>query len=138
MKKTSAYLLGGLIGIAIIGGIFATQVWFPWLEEDLRRHKTLMTAVWFTVGLFLVCVYRLWRQRHRNSLIYWASLCVFFLLHVLGVFLYSIYVQPLLGWQWIILLIIECFVLICFVDWSTQRFRNFGKHGNQGHSPDLE
>ena len=135
MKNTSAYLLGALIGIVIIGAIFAIP---RWLEEDLGRHKKLIEAVWFTAILFVFSVYRLWRQRRRNSSVFWASLCIFLLLHISGVLFYSTYISPILGWQWIILLIVECFVLVFFVDWSTRRFRNFGKHGNQDHSLDLE
>ena len=123
MKKIPSYLLGASIGLVIIGAIFAIQIWFPWLEEDLSRHKGLLEAIWSTVGLFVVSVYRLWRQRRRNSLVYWASLCIFLLLHFSGVLFYSIYIHPILGWQWIILLVIESFIVVFFLDWSTHRFR---------------
>jgi hypothetical protein len=119
MKKTSAYLLGALIGVVIIGAIVAAP---RWLREDLGRHKRLIEAVYYTVGFFLFSGYVLWRQRRRNALVYWASLCVLLLLHVLGVFFYSIYVHPILGWQWIVLLLIESYIAVSFVDWSTQRF----------------
>ncbi|SRR6266404_692386 len=126
MKKTSSYLLGALIGLVIIGAIFAMQIWFPWLENDLGRHKRLIEAVWFTTALFAFSVNRLWRWRDRNSFAFWTSLFALMLLHVSGVFLYSRYVRPILVWQWIILLAIESFVLVSVMDWSTKRFRHFG------------
>jgi hypothetical protein len=131
VKKITAYLLGALIGLVIIGAIFAMQSWFPSLENDLGRHKRLIEAVWFTAALFAFSVNRLRRWRDRNSFAFWTSLFALMLLHVSGVFFYSRYVQPLLVWQWIILLSIESFVVVSVVDWSTKRFR---EHGDQGRS----
>jgi hypothetical protein len=119
MKKTSAYLVGALIGLVIIGGIFAIP---RWLEEDLGRHKILIEVVWSSVGLFVFPAYHMWRQRGRNSAVFWASLCLFVLLHVLAVSFYSIYIHPILGWQWMILLVVESFAVVSFIDWSIQRF----------------
>ena|SRR5882762_7922217 len=131
MKKTSSYLLGVLIGLVIIGCIFVVQVWFPWLENDLGRHKRLIESAWFTAALFAFSVNRLWPWRNRNAFAFWTSLFALLVLHATGVFFYSRYVQPLLVWQWIILLSIESFVVVSVVDWSTKRFHNFG-HDNRG------
>jgi predicted ferric reductase len=108
------------------------ETWFPWVDQAWDRHKTLVKAVWFTVGLFAICIYRLWRWRHRNVFAFWTSICTLFLLHVLGVLFYTTVVQPILGWQWIILLVLEVFLIVFLVDWSTKRFRHL-EEGRREH-----
>lgn len=51
------------------------------------------------------------------------SMGLLFLLHVVGVLCYTILVQPIFGWQWIILLILEVFLIVSLVDWSTTKLR---------------
>jgi hypothetical protein len=109
-------------------------IWFPWIGDGLGRHKTLVTSIWFTVVLFAFCVYRLWHWRHRNSFAFWTSICTLFLLHVLGVLFYTMLVQPILGWQWIILLVLEVFLIVFLVDWSTKRFRHLGQSQREHES----
>jgi hypothetical protein len=54
-------------------------------------------------------------------------MCIFLLLHFLGV----LYIRPtarIFGWQWMVLLTIEIFVIISLLDWTTKRFGHFGRH----------
>ncbi len=119
---TSPTVSGVLIGLLTLVGIIVVETWFPWIDQALRGHNGLTKAIWFTLVLFALCVYRLWRWRLRNSFVFWTSMCLLFVLHVSGVLFYTILVQPILGWQWIILLVLETFVIVFLVDWSTRRF----------------
>jgi len=110
-----------------VGAITIASV--PTLDGAFEKHKDLIQFVWFTASLFAFSVFRLWGWRRRGAFAFWASISLFFLLHALGVFLYTTRVQPLLVWRWIILLTLECFVVVFFVDWSTKRFGHFGRHG---------
>ena len=56
-------------------------------------------------------------------------MCILFLLHVSGVRLYTALVQPILVWQWIILLVLESFAVVFLVDWSTRRFAHPKRDG---------
>ena len=125
---TSPTVSGVLIGLLTLVGIIVVETWFPWIDQALRGHNGLIKAIWFTLVLFALCVYRLWSWRRRNAFAFWISMCILFLLHALGVLLYTTLVQPILGWQWIILLILETFVIVSFVDWSTHRFGHFSRH----------
>ncbi len=131
MKKLTSYplLSGALIGLLTLGGIIVVETWFPWIDQALRRHNTLIEAVWFTAAAFTLCVNRIWRWRRRNPFAFWAPICTLFLLHVLGVLLYTNFVQPILVWQWSILLVLEIFLIVFLVDWSTKRFCHLGTHG---------
>jgi membrane-bound metal-dependent hydrolase YbcI (DUF457 family) len=124
---TSPTVSGVLIGLLTLVGIIVVETWFPWIDQALRGHNGLIKAIWFTLVLFAICVYRLWRWRRRNSFAFWAPLCALFLLHVLGVLLYTNLVQPILGWQWIILLVLEVYLIVFLVDWSTKRFSRLGQ-----------
>jgi hypothetical protein len=138
LKKfiTSPTISGVLIGLVTLAAVMVVAIWFPGIGDGFGRHKTLLKATWFTVALFAICVYRLWSWRHRNSFSFWTSMCVLFLLHLLGVLLYTILVQPILGWQWIILLVLETFVIVSLVDWSTARFGHLGRHKLRGSPHD--
>ena len=124
---TSPTASGILIGVLTLAGIIIMEEWFPRIGQAWDRHRTMVKAVWFTLVLFALCVYYLWRWRRRNSLAFWAAICTLFLLHVSGVLLYTTLVQPILGWQWIILLVLESFFMVFLVDWSTKRFRHLGE-----------
>jgi membrane-bound metal-dependent hydrolase YbcI (DUF457 family) len=123
---TSPTVSGVLIGLLTLVGIIVVETWFPWIDQALRGHNELIKAIWFTLVLFAICVYRLWRWRRRSSLAFWAAMGTLFVLHVLGVLLYTTLVQPILGWQWIILLALEVFLIVFLVDWLTRHFRHFG------------
>lgn len=118
---------GILIGVLTLAALVVMEEWFPWIDQAWDRHRTLVKAVWFTVGLFVICTYRLWHWHRRNPFAFWAAICTLFVLHVLGVLLYTTLVQPILGWQWIILLVLEVFLIIFLVDWSTRRFGHVGR-----------
>ena len=128
MITSNPMLFGILISLLIFVVIIVTETWFPWTGEALGRHKRLVQAVYFTGAFFAICVYRFGSWRRRNALAFWASMCFLFVLHVLGVFFYSTHVQPILGWQWVILISLETFVVIFFVDWTTRRFGHFDRH----------
>jgi hypothetical protein len=114
---------GILIGVLTLAGLVVMETWFPWIGQAWRRHKELVKAIWFTLALFVICTYRLWHWHRRNPFAFWMSIGLLFLLHVAGVLSYTILVQPILGWQWIILLVLEIFLIVSLVDWSTARFR---------------
>jgi hypothetical protein len=124
---TSPTVSGVLIGLLTLVGVIVVETWFPWIDQALRGHNGLITAIWFTVALFAICVYRLWSWRRRNWFAFWAPICTLFLLHVLGVLLYTKFVRPILVWQWSILLVSEVFLIVFLVDWSTKRFRHLGQ-----------
>ena len=123
---TSPTVSGILIGLVTLATVMVVAIWFSWIGDGLGRHKTLVNAVWFSVGLFAICVYYLWRWRRRNAVAFWLSMSGLFVLHVLGVLFYSILVKPIVGWQWIILLVLEVFLIVFLVDWSTKRFGHSG------------
>jgi cell division protein FtsW (lipid II flippase) len=104
-----------LIGIAII----SMETWAPWIGEYHDSHKRLVQAVLFTGIYFAVYVYSLRHWRHRS--VFWPSICILFLLHVLGIFFYSTRVQPILVWQWPILGLLEYYGTAFFLEWSTRR-----------------
>jgi hypothetical protein len=126
---TYPILFGVLIGLLIFGAAIAVAS-VPWLDEALEKHKQLIQFVWFTAVLFAFSVFRLWRWRRRGAFAFWGSISLFFFFHMLGVFLYTSHVQSLVVWRWIILLALECYAVVFFVDWSTKRFRHFGRHGS--------
>jgi hypothetical protein len=118
---------GILIGVLTLAGLVVMETWFPWIGQAWRRHNELVKAVWFTVILFVICTYRLWHWHRRNPFAFWTSMSLLFLLHVSGVLFYTILVQPILGWQWSILLVSEVFLIVFLADWSTKRFRHLGQ-----------
>jgi hypothetical protein len=135
--ETYPSLFGALIGLVIICAAI-TIASVSWLDEAFGKHKHLIQFVWFTAVFFGVWVNRLWHWRRRGAFAFWASMSLFFLLHALGVFLYTTRVQPLLVWRWIMLLILECFAIVFFVDWSTKRFGHSGGHGHPRLGSDQE
>lgn len=125
---------GILIGVLSLAGIIVMETWFPWIDRAWDRHKELVKAVWFTAALFVICIHRLWHWHRRNPFIFWMSMGLLVLLHVVGVLCYTILVQPILGWQWIILLILEVFLIVSLVDWSTTKLRYMGRDQREDKS----
>jgi hypothetical protein len=113
--------------IAFLGGgvIISMVLWFPGGLEALSKHKSLGQAVYFTAFFFGAWIYFLWDWRHRRS--FWASVSLFFLLHLLGVLFYTTQVRPILVWQWSIVLFLESFVFVFFVHYSTRRFKHLDR-----------
>ena len=116
----SPMAVGALGGIALAGVALIVAIWFPWLGDDFGRHKRLVQGVFFTIGFFALLVERLWHWRSRGM--FWQSISALFLFHVLGIYLYSTRVHPLLVWQWMILFIPESFIFGALVNWLTRRF----------------
>jgi len=119
-----------LVGI-LIGLLFGTVtpfvgIWFPQFVESIASHKTLLQAIYFTVFAFGAWLYGLWRWRHRPA--FWASLSIFFLVHLFGVFFYTTRVGRILVWQWLVLMLIEAYLIAFFVAWSTLRIGHLRKH----------
>ena len=131
-KLTTNYpfAVGLLIAAIMAGTIFVITVWFPRIGDAWTGHEKMVRSIWCTLVLFVVCVYRLWRWRHRWS--FWLTLSAFFVLHILSVFLYSNYVHPLLLQEWVILLLLEAFVIVFFLDWVLHRLSYQGTHGAGG------
>jgi hypothetical protein len=118
--KSHAMLLWGVIGLLSAVVIFLITPMVPWTARDLEPHKRLVQAVLFTVCAFLLWVSFFWRWRRLGA--FWVSICVFLLLHVLCIFLYSTYyVRPILVWQWSIFLYVEFYAAGFFVDWLTRK-----------------
>lgn len=125
-------LFGVLMSLVIFGAIIVVETWFPWIDEGLRGHKRLAQAILFTTVYFAVYFYGLRRWRRQGA--FWPTIFVLFLLHLLGVFLYSTHVQPILVWQWPIVGLVEYYGAAFFLEWSTRRFRHF----NNRHSAKSE
>ena len=128
-------LFGAFLGLLLIIAVFISVIWFPGIGEHLGRHKTLTDAVLYTVFAFGVFGYVFQRWRHQNPPVFWASLGVFFLVHSLLVFLYSLYVSPMRGWQWMILLYVDGYLGAFFIGWSTSKF---GRPGRRTSSRSLK
>jgi hypothetical protein len=106
--------VGALGGVVLAGVVLVVAIWFPWLGDDLGRHKGLVQGVYYTVGFFAFFVERLWHWRSRGM--FWQSISALLLLHVVGVYLYSTRVQPLLVWQWMILFIPESVIFVSLLN----------------------
>jgi cytochrome b subunit of formate dehydrogenase len=119
-------LFGMLIGLTILLSVIVIVNWFPRVGDAWQRNNGDVRSAWFTVGLYVVWIHRLWRWQHRNKVLFWASLGIIFVLHVTGVLLYSIRVHPLLLGQWLILAAVESAVMVFGLDSLTRRFAQHG------------
>lgn len=124
-------LFGMVIGLVLVVGIIVMATWYPRVGRAWQRNNESVRSVYFTVGFFAIWISRVWRWHRRNAFVFWASVLALFLLHVVGVVLYSIRVHPLLLWEWIILITFEGFAFVFALDWITRRFANFGEHGHR-------
>ena len=113
--KTYPMLFGALIGFLIFIAIIVEVTWFPWIGEYHDRHKRLVQAVLFTAAYFALYLYGLRRWRHQSA--FWPTISVLFLLHVLGVFIYSTQVQPIVVWQWAVVGLLEYYAAAFFLGW---------------------
>lgn len=91
--------------------------------ERLETHKRLVQGVSFTLAAFAVWLSVLWRWHRRVT--FWISATLFLTLHVLCVWLFSTFVQPILVWQWGILLAFESYVGIFFIEYLTRWLNRF-------------
>jgi len=129
MKKIMSHpvLLGIGIAFVIGGGIIVMETWFPWVGAAWDSHKRLVQAVWFTAISFIAWINQVWRWRLRGPFIFWTSIATLCLSHIFGIFIYTMYVGPILVWQWVPLIVIESLVVVFGMDWSTRRFGHRGK-----------
>jgi hypothetical protein len=49
--------------------------------------------------------------------LFWASIASLFIIHIAGVALCSARVHPLVGWQWVGLIVLEVFIAVSLLDW---------------------
>jgi len=117
--KIYPMLFGALIGLLLLAAIIVEETWFPWIGEYHDSNKRLVQAVLFTVAYFALYLYGLRRWRHQRA--FWPTISALFLLHVLGVFIYSTHVQPILVWQWAIVGLLEYYATAFFLAWLTRR-----------------
>ena len=118
-NKPHPLVFWALIGLISAVGIFVITPLLPWKANDLEPHKRLVQAVFFTAFAFVVWVSAYWRWRRLGA--FWLSVFVFLLIHVVCVFLYSSFVQPILVWQWGALLVVESYLAFFFFEWLTRR-----------------
>lgn len=137
-KLIAAYpiLFGALIGLVIFGGIIVIETWFPRVGRAWERHNRLVQSVWCTAGFFGVWVARYWQWRRRAF--FWASLCVFLVVHTLGVLYYAMQARPLVLREWIILLTVESFAIVFYMDWLTRRFGHTSGHRHSESGSELK
>ena len=119
-------LFGMLIGLIVLASVIIIVNWVPWLSEAWGRNNSEVRSVYFTVVFFAVWVSRLWQWQRRSALMFWASLCIMFLLHATAVLLYSTHFHPLLISEWLVLATVESIVIVFGVDWLTRRFSHPG------------
>lgn len=126
--KSYPVFTGIFIGLIFFGFIIISLNWFPWVLDAWTRNNAQVRSIYFTAVFFIVFIARLSRQRRRNAFVFWASMCVFFLFHVLFVVSYSNRVHPILLKEWIIILTVESFILVFSVDWLTRSFGQLKNH----------
>jgi uncharacterized membrane protein len=117
MGKTKPHplLLPGLIGLL---SAIAFLLLAPSLPKSSALNSRFTQAFFFTVLALAVWVSQFWRRRRIAA--FWASVAGFFLLHSLGVWAYSTFVQPILVWQWGVVLAVESFIAVAFIDRFTR------------------
>ena len=121
--KTYPVLTGIMLSLTFFIFVMSSLKWFPWLVDSWLNNNANVRSIYFTIVLFAVFTVRPWRERRRNAFVFWASICAFFLIHVSFVFYYSTRVHPILLKEWIVILILESFILSFGIDWLTRRFR---------------
>jgi hypothetical protein len=113
------FLSGIIISAVLAGAMLVSEIWFPWIPASLARHEKLVDAVVLTAAFFATYLYAGWRWHRRHG--FWTSMSVFLLLHVSGVLAYSIYVHPLILWQWSVLGLFEVGALTSLMIWLPAR-----------------
>ena len=126
MIETHPMLFGAIISLPLVIAIVVIAIWFPWIGNYHDKHKRLVQACLFTAIYFAAYFFGL--RRWRRKRVFWLTILTLFLLHVLGIFLYSTHLQPILVWQWPIIGLLEYYGAAFFLDWSTRRFGHL--HGD--------
>ena len=125
--RSNPMLTGVLIALVIGAVIMVMVTWFPKVVAAWDSHKGLVQAVWFTTVSFIAWINQVWRWQHRGPFVFWTSMSTLCLLHMAGILIYSIYIGPILFWQWVPIIIIESLVVVFVMDWSTRSFGNLKK-----------
>ena len=115
-------LFGMIVGLVLVVGVIVIVYWFPQADEAWDRHNDDVRSAFFSLGLFALAIFWLGRWRLRGAFVFWASISSLFVLHAAGVILYSILIHPLLLREWMIILILEPFVIVFALDWLMKRF----------------
>ena len=119
-------LFGALVGVMLFVAMVVMETWFPRVGETWHRHYRLVQSVWCTVGFFAFWVSHYWKWRRRGF--FWASVCVSFLVHTLGVVYYATQFHPLVLGDWIALLTVESLAVVFYMSWSIRRFGHSAGH----------
>jgi hypothetical protein len=118
-------LFGMSVGFVLCILMLGAVILFPGFVDSWGRHRNLVEAGIITTidfGAYIYCL-RAWR-RYR---VFWPTICLIFLLHVLGVFLYSSYIGPILMWQWVFIGLGEFF----FAGLMLQKMSGSGTHAGR-------
>jgi hypothetical protein len=126
-------LFGACIGLLIVIAIIAMVKWAPGIGDAWDRHNTLVRDVWCSLALFVASLVQFWPLRRRAA--FWVSMVILILLHSLGIFLYSFYVHPIVLSQWIVLMLVEGFVIFLVIPRLTHLFTHYTKRSrSHGHT----
>jgi len=99
--------------------------WAPGIDDAWDRHNKLVQAIFLTTFNFAVFINVLWRRRRRGA--FWISMGVVFVLHVLGVVLYSTRVHLISVWDWPFLGIVEFYMIFFLAEGLTKLRGHSGK-----------
>jgi hypothetical protein len=127
---TYPILFGAFIGLLLLIGIISMVTWAPWIGDAWEKHDKLVQAVFCTTCNFAIFIGTLWGQRRRR--VFWPTIFILLLIHAVGVFYYSTYVQPILWWHRPILGMLE-FYAAAFLLFSRSA-RRFSQSGKAGHT----
>ena len=117
-NETPSFAFGGPDWLAQRSRTFLAFPACAVAAEIIRIKQQVRSSVFFTVLAFAVWVSQFWSWRRIAA--FWASVVGFFLLHSLSVWAYSTFVQPILVWQWGVVLALESFIAVAFIDRFTR------------------
>jgi hypothetical protein len=130
LANTYPMLLGVSIGLLIFGTIIIIETCFPRGSKAWAEHNSVVRSAWFTIGFFLLCINRYWRWRRR--VIFWVSAAGFLLVHAVLIIYYAIYIHAPTLQEWILLFIVESFVVVFGMDFLSRKFSLDPSGGDRG------
>jgi hypothetical protein len=112
-NKPNPYVLGFSIGLCI--GLFILVVfrWFPWVGDE--KYKQLRDFLFFSLGFFIILVRRYWNVRRVPK--FWLALLILAVVHSVSCWLYITRVGGLRPIQLILIVVVESFPAIFFINW---------------------